>query len=64
MRLFLALPAAVPIIWGSGPRRLDLVLAALRYPATHLDVTVGFHRYFTHRTSLARAEAAHGTPAP
>jgi len=50
---FLALIAAVPLTWGWGLRWLDLALAAFFYTATCLGVTVGFHRYFTHRAFKA-----------
>jgi stearoyl-CoA desaturase (delta-9 desaturase) len=50
---FLALIAAVPLAWGWGLGPLDLVLAAFFYTATCLGVTVGFHRYFTHRAFKA-----------
>jgi stearoyl-CoA desaturase (delta-9 desaturase) len=50
---FLALLAAVPLTWGWGLGWLDLGLAACFYTATCLGVTVGFHRYFTHRAFKA-----------
>jgi len=50
---FLALLAAVPLTWGWGLGWLDLALAACFYTATCLGVTVGFHRYFTHRAFKA-----------
>ncbi len=50
---FLALIAAVPLTWGWGLGWLDLALAAVFYTATCLGVTVGFHRYFTHRAFKA-----------
>jgi stearoyl-CoA desaturase (delta-9 desaturase) len=51
---FLALLAAVPLTWGWGMGWLDVVLAAVFYTVTCLGVTVGFHRYFTHRAFKAR----------
>ena len=50
---FLALLAAVPLTWGWGLGWLDLALAAVFYVLTCLGVTVGFHRYFTHRAFKA-----------
>jgi stearoyl-CoA desaturase (delta-9 desaturase) len=51
---FLALLAAVPLTWGWGLGWLDVLLAAGFYTVTCLGVTVGFHRYFTHRAFKAR----------
>ncbi|HEU5110345.1 MAG TPA: acyl-CoA desaturase, partial [Micromonosporaceae bacterium] len=51
---FLALLAAVPLTWGWGVGWVDLVLAAAFYVVTCLGVTVGFHRYFTHRAFKAK----------
>jgi stearoyl-CoA desaturase (Delta-9 desaturase) len=51
---FLALLAAVPLTWGWGLGWLDVALAAVFYTVTCLGVTVGFHRYFTHRAFKAR----------
>jgi stearoyl-CoA desaturase (delta-9 desaturase) len=45
---FLALAAAVPMVWGWGLTWTDVVLAVVFYVVTVLGVTVGFHRYFTH----------------
>ncbi|WP_181772657.1 acyl-CoA desaturase [Amycolatopsis pittospori] len=45
---FVALLAAVPIVWGWGMTWVDLVLAAVFYTIGTLGVTVGYHRYFTH----------------
>jgi stearoyl-CoA desaturase (Delta-9 desaturase) len=50
---FLALVAAIPLTWGWGLSWLDIGLAAFFYTATCLGVTVGFHRYFTHRAFKA-----------
>jgi stearoyl-CoA desaturase (delta-9 desaturase) len=50
---FVALLAAIPLTWGWGLGWLDLVLAAAFYVLTCLGVTVGFHRYFTHRAFKA-----------
>jgi stearoyl-CoA desaturase (Delta-9 desaturase) len=51
---FVALVAAIPLTWGWGVGWVDLTLAAVFYTATCLGVTVGFHRYFTHRAFKAR----------
>jgi stearoyl-CoA desaturase (Delta-9 desaturase) len=51
---FLALLAAIPLTWGWGLGWVDVVLAAVFYTVTCLGVTVGFHRYFTHRAFKAR----------
>jgi stearoyl-CoA desaturase (Delta-9 desaturase) len=50
---FVALLAAVPLTWGWGLGWLDIALAAVFYTVTCLGVTVGFHRYFTHRSFKA-----------
>lgn len=49
----LALLAAVPLAWGWGLTWLDVGLAAGFYLLSGLGVTVGFHRYFTHRAFKA-----------
>lgn len=51
---FLALVAAIPLTWGWGVGWVDLWLAAVFYTGTCLGVTVGFHRYFTHRAFKAK----------
>jgi len=45
---FLALFAAVPIVWGRGIGWTDVVLAVFFYYLSGMGVTVGYHRYFTH----------------
>jgi stearoyl-CoA desaturase (delta-9 desaturase) len=50
---FLALLAAVPLAWGWGLSWLDLGVALGFYVVSGLGVTVGFHRYFTHRAFTA-----------
>ncbi|HEU5472516.1 MAG TPA: acyl-CoA desaturase [Actinophytocola sp.] len=50
---FLALVAAIPLTWGWGVGWVDLALGAAFYVVTCLGVTVGFHRYFTHRAFKA-----------
>ena len=44
-----ALAAAVPLAWGWGLTWLDAGLAAGFYLVSALGITVGYHRYFTHR---------------
>ncbi len=45
---FIALVAAVPLLWGWGIGWTDLVLAIVFYLVSGTGITVGFHRYFTH----------------
>jgi stearoyl-CoA desaturase (delta-9 desaturase) len=45
---FIALVAAVPVMWGWGLSWLDVGLFVAFYVPTLLGVTVGYHRYFTH----------------
>lgn len=45
-----ALLSAAGILWGVAFRPLDLVLFAVLYVLTGLGITVGYHRYFTHRS--------------
>jgi stearoyl-CoA desaturase (delta-9 desaturase) len=47
---FLALGAVAWQAWASVLRVSDLVVFAILYAATGLGVTVGFHRYLTHRS--------------
>jgi stearoyl-CoA desaturase (delta-9 desaturase) len=44
-----ALVAAVPLLWDHWITWHDVVIAAFMYAITGHGVTVGFHRYFTHR---------------
>ncbi|ABW10229.1 fatty acid desaturase [Frankia sp. Mgl5] len=46
---FAALVAAVPLLWDHWITWRDVILAAVMYAITGHGVTVGFHRYFTHR---------------
>ncbi|RCW40933.1 stearoyl-CoA desaturase (delta-9 desaturase) [Halopolyspora algeriensis] len=50
----LALLAAVPVAWGWGLGWVDVGLALFFYGVSCLGVTMGFHRYFTHRSFKAR----------
>jgi stearoyl-CoA desaturase (Delta-9 desaturase) len=46
---FAALVAAVPIAWGGWLGWHDVLLGVVMYELTGHGVTIGFHRYFTHR---------------
>ena len=46
----LALGLVVWQVWGDFLRWSDVVVFAIMYMATGLGITVGFHRYFTHRS--------------
>jgi stearoyl-CoA desaturase (delta-9 desaturase) len=50
---FLALLAAVPVAWGWGVSTRDLAIALAFYLLSGFGTTVGFHRYFTHRSFKA-----------
>jgi stearoyl-CoA desaturase (Delta-9 desaturase) len=47
------LAVAVWLAWGHGVGLADLLLMAGMYTITGLGVTVGYHRYFTHRSFRA-----------
>ena len=47
---FLAVAVAVPVAWGGWLGWTDVILAVLMYWITGHGVTVGFHRYFTHKS--------------
>lgn len=51
---FVALVAAVPVLWGSGLSWRDVAIGAVMYAITGHGVTVGFHRHFTHRAFKAQ----------
>src|SRR5580698_1427505 len=51
---FVALIVAVPVLWGWGLSWQDVVIALAMYVITGHGITVGFHRYFTHRAFRAR----------
>jgi stearoyl-CoA desaturase (delta-9 desaturase) len=46
----LALGFVVWQVWGDFLRWSDVIVFAIMYVATGLGITVGFHRYFTHRS--------------
>jgi stearoyl-CoA desaturase (delta-9 desaturase) len=41
---------AIVLVWGYGVDWLSLVLLAVMYTLTGLGVTMGFHRYFAHKS--------------
>jgi stearoyl-CoA desaturase (delta-9 desaturase) len=47
---FLAIAAAVPVAWGGWLGWTDVVITALMYSITGHGITVGFHRFFTHKS--------------
>ena len=49
----LALMGAVPVAWGWGLSWADVGLAVGFYVPSALGITVGYHRYFTHRAFKA-----------
>jgi stearoyl-CoA desaturase (Delta-9 desaturase) len=52
---FVALLAAIPIFWAWGWLNWeDAAIAAAMYAFTGHGITVGFHRYFTHRAFRAK----------
>jgi stearoyl-CoA desaturase (delta-9 desaturase) len=56
----LALASAVPLAWGWGLSWTDVGLAMGFYLLSGLGVTVGFHRYFTHRAFRANRALRNG----
>jgi stearoyl-CoA desaturase (delta-9 desaturase) len=51
---FLAVLAAIPMVWGWGIHWSDIALFFAFYIPTGAGVTVGFHRYFTHGSFKAK----------
>ncbi|HLH46259.1 MAG TPA: hypothetical protein VKV25_03805, partial [Acidimicrobiales bacterium] len=51
---FVAVLAAIPVLWGVGLDWRDVVIAVVMYAITGHGVTVGFHRHFTHHAFRAR----------
>jgi stearoyl-CoA desaturase (delta-9 desaturase) len=47
---FLALGVGVFLLWGKAVSVLDLILCAVMYVITAFGLTMGFHRFFTHRS--------------
>jgi stearoyl-CoA desaturase (delta-9 desaturase) len=57
--LFITVPlvaviAAVPVFWGWGLTWRDAIIAFVMYGLTGHGVTIGFHRYLTHRGFKAK----------
>ena len=50
----LALLAAIPLAWGWGLGWHDVIIALAFYFFTGLGISIGFHRYFTHRSFKAK----------
>ena len=48
-----ALIAAIPLAWGQRLDWLDVLLASIFYAVTQSGTTIGFHRYFTHKSFKA-----------
>jgi stearoyl-CoA desaturase (Delta-9 desaturase) len=51
---FVALIAAVPLLWGWGLTWRDVIIAVVMYAITGHGITVGFHRMFTHHAFRAQ----------
>lgn len=51
---FVALLIAVPVAWGGWLSWHDVVIAVTFYLVSSLGITVGFHRFFTHRSFKAK----------
>jgi len=47
---FLAIAAAVPVAWGGWLGWTDVAIALFMYVVTGHGITVGFHRFFTHKS--------------
>ena len=47
--------SAMGLLWGVAFHWVDLVLLVVTYVACAFGITVGFHRYFTHKSFEARA---------
>src|SRR5262245_34795691 len=47
---FLAVAAAIPFAWGGWLGWSDVAITALMYAITGLGITVGYHRFFTHKS--------------
>jgi stearoyl-CoA desaturase (Delta-9 desaturase) len=51
---FVAIIGAIPVAWGWGLTWRDAVIGVAMYVITGLGITVGFHRYLTHRSFRAK----------
>jgi stearoyl-CoA desaturase (delta-9 desaturase) len=47
---FVALLIAIPVAWGGWLSWRDVVIFAVFYLTSGMGITVGFHRYFTHKS--------------
>ena len=47
---FIGFALAVASLWGSGLSAVDAGIFAVMYVFTGMGITVGFHRYFTHKS--------------
>jgi stearoyl-CoA desaturase (Delta-9 desaturase) len=47
---FIGFVAAVALLWGRGLSGVDAAIALTFYFSTGFGITIGFHRYFTHRS--------------
>jgi len=50
---FVAFLAAIVLLWNSWVDAVDLAIFAVMYTVSGLGITIGFHRYFTHRSFQA-----------
>lgn len=50
----LAVVAAIPVAWGWGIGIVDIVLGFLFFAISCHGITIGFHRYFTHKSFKAK----------
>lgn len=51
---FLAVAAAVPLVWGWGVTATDICITAVMYVLTTHGISIGYHRLFTHMAFKAR----------
>ena len=51
---FLAVLAAIPLLWGHGISLRDVILGAVFFAVSGHGITIGFHRYFTHGSFKAK----------
>ena len=49
----LAVVAAIPVAWGGWLSWVDVALVVLFWALTAIGITVGYHRFFTHRSFKA-----------
>ena len=59
--LFVAVPlaalvAAIPLMWGWGLGWHDIVIAVVFYTVSGLGISMGYHRYFTHKSFKAATD--------